>query len=690
MSQSRKQLPNMNTYEIAITSVWWTDGGEDRRMFKTISEREEYFSSRSLFYSPLSNFPINDGNVTEINFQYQGNEFDANSIREFLNNNYAVVRWQVDGIYTYRYYFARLRQVGGDIFKVALTLDDIVTNYTNIRLAGCLSQILIERCHLDRFVQTSALSNKIVKLNGNPDSPFIMNNEFEDTSILTNKLPINFKHTNYYDLVDNELNRTDNCIVGWAYVFYNYPSTEELKYPYEINGIKYGDVSVLVFPVLQSPSNVSFVFKGQDREGNQFTYQLYDSDSGISRLNSAYILGIKVSNISPFGVLNENVDITVTKSSATVSTITFNDVYQPEIVGPTGVTIDKRLTVRNSFSVWVIPLGTAAYGNDPCVLAVSRVSSKVLGYDIDLTSYLGNYVNSMNISELSELKEFNPLLEPLVYSKPITNLKLSCYNGQSFTYDILELNTPNLTPVQVEPMALAVSRGVLALTSFSDNLLDTNTFTIYNENYLSSYICLSYSADNSLIFNVSRLEEFFTSNKNYYLNNISNMAIGLAGGISRGPIGIANSIISAGATGLEMYMQLDNLRAMPDTIKNTASDTYLNMSLRDEQQLRMYLEIWKTPQIQLERITHFLHLYGYRYSNSAYLEDIDSSRYYFNYIKTSEPLIFCYSNVLSHDAKQRLSDIFITGVRLWHTDNMRDELGLENLETSIIESKGGN
>lgn len=170
------------------------------------------------------------------------------------------------------------------------------------------------------------------------------------------------------------------------------------------------------------------------------------------------------------------------------------------------------------------------------------------------------------------------------------------------------------------------------------------------------------------------------------VNVLSNSAMGIAGGAMSGGLAgaIVGAIIGGASTIANEMIKRENIKESPDTLRNTGDDVGANVILGKYEGMIINCGIEETYK---NKIFGYFYRHGYRCA-SFKVPNI-KSRYYFNFIKTTECVL--KTNKVSAGYAEALKDIYNKGITIWHYRDGETfsymDYDLENWEMSLI---GGN
>lgn len=236
--------------------------------------------------------------------------------------------------------------------------------------------------------------------------------------------------------------------------------------------------------------------------------------------------------------------------------------------------------------------------------------------------------------------------------------------------------------------------GAVQIKGFK-SVLPSSTTMLFPINYAESSL-----GKNNELFSVGSNEVPLRTDSwvQYYQNNKASLRtgmltkIGVAGatlaiGLATGGIGLAVAATSAiGTAGsiINELQQRQDIKESPDNLRATGDDIGVKMFLDN---LYGEFETYTIQQPYKNKAFGFFYRLGY--AVRAYKTPNTKSRYYFNFIKTTECVL--KTNKVSAGYAEAIKDIYNKGITIWH---YRDEetfsymdYNLENWEMKLI---GGN
>ena len=630
--------------------------------FKTERERNLYFNIPSIFdLSKDFNFNISGG--LSATLYWNEASFLNTSI---LDYNYVII--DVNRQY-YFYFINSAKCVTANQYQIDLELDVITTYLPLLKFEDCF----IERAHADRWQLK--------------DTKYQFN--FSTSSPLLRKTQAYTQFLKYRNRLIPSLNYTGTHpdfgkIINYMYVFVKLNEGEQgviytwnnglskVQFPYKIYCYP------LTYP---SDSNIVLHYTRVTTETETVTEEIatkFTSEYYPQGLNTANIIGVTYSNFCPFSSTTEiNCD-----TSSTINIITSEN----ELV--------------NSFS-----------------LPITSTSKKVLKIDyinIDIKHYeiASNSTFSANEPKFTFTKDeiknnTSPLTTcPILLKKSCRRLELSNYFGTNYDYSYEDINTNEIkAKVLLYPFP-SVEYQYAFIEGASDSLLQKQ-----QENLTG----LVGSIDNTLLYKVEQIDEFFASNKNYYQSRQINLGLGIAnaaasavkgtassvasfasGNVAKGASQAVGTLVDAGMNTADLIMneklqdlQLDNLENAPDKLNNLNGAPLTAFALY---KIGFTLNVYDI----LDEDKKFIANDYYEHGQDIGLWDNPlnylGKNKYFNYLKCNLKEMFY--NVSPYDPvpnviKDKIKQIFANGIRLFNginpTNIINSSTYLENYENYLDE-----
>ena len=459
--------------------------------FKTERERNLYFNIPSIFdLSKDFNFNISGG--LSATLYWNEASFLNTSILEY---NYVII--DINRQY-YFYFINSAKCVTANQYQIDLELDVITTYLPSLKFEDCF----IERAHADRW-----------KLKG---TNYQFN--FSTSSPLLRKTQSYTQFLKYRNRLIPSLNYTGTHpdfgkIINYMYVFVKLNEGEQgviytwnnglskVQFPYKIYCYP------LTYP---SDSNIVLHYTRVTTETETVTEEIatkFTSEYYPQGLNTANIIGVTYSNFCPFSSTTEiNCD-----TSSTINIITSEN----ELV--------------NSFS---LPLTSSSKK----VLKIDYINIDIKDYEIASNTTFSANEPKFTFTKAEIKNNTNPLTTcPVLLKKSCRRLELSNYFGTNYDYSYEDINTNEIkAKVLLYPFP-SVEYQYAFIEGASDSLLQKQ-----QENLTG----LVGSIDNTLLYKVEQIDEFFASNKNYYQSRQINLGLGIANAAAGAVKGTASSVAS--------------------------------------------------------------------------------------------------------------------------------------------------
>lgn len=616
--------------------------------FKNERERNLYFNIPSIFdFSKDFNFNISGG--LSATLYWNETTFLNTSILEY---NYVII--DVNRQY-YFYFINSAKCVTANQYQIELELDVITTYLPSLKFEDCF----IERAHADRWSKVLTQYN----FNFSTSSPLLRKTQ-SYTQFLKNSYKL--VPSLNYDLTESSLAK----IMNYLYVFVKVNENEKgttytwnsgkssIEFPYKI----------LCYPL---PYNVStgvtikYTYSTEDpitivtetyQIATNFIEQYYPQG-----LNTANIIGVTYSNFCPFEQ-------------------------------------DTKFSIDDTTNNLVIEVNKNARINDFSFLSVSdTISRKVLKIDyinIDIKNYELQIPSEFALNEpkfnftKDEIKNnTDPTITcPILLKKSCHRIELSNYFGTSYDYSYEDINRKDIkAKVLLYPFP-SVEYQYAFIEGNVNSLLK-----LQKENLTG----LVGSLDNTLLYKVEQIDEFFASNKNYYQSRQINLGLGIAnaaasavkgtassvasfasGNVAKGASQAVGTLVDAGMNTANLIMneklqdlQLDNLENAPDKLNNLNGAPLTAFALY---KIGFTLNVYDI----LDEDKKFIANDYYEHGQDIGLWDNPlnylGKNKYFNYLKCNLKEMFY--NVSPYDPipnviKDKIKQIFANGIRLFNGIN---------------------
>lgn len=637
------------SFKIALINVWWNENSIDQRLFNSTIEQNQYFNTlTSGYYTDLLNFNISNNIETEICYYDKSNR----TITELLRCNYAVVDEfnSNNQLIRRRFYFAYPRQDSGKQLIVKLVLDDIQQNYLTIREN---SNAFIKKAHLNRwqnfltplYFDTGIYSNLYERT------------EFNFNKRLSKRTKIHFN--TFFENLPNIKNFMDNQ-KGWYYIFLdpnhsftfkdknNNTFTAKLPVCHVVDKDT-GSTYSTQFPIICLPSEDNIIeFTSSDRTIDVYTIQDFLNDNN----DFSYIYSMKFSELSPFSnAIGPNAPANMPCQVLADNMIEFqNCTENTQYISNTYI---------SSIRVY------EATQNHNGVICVTSQTNYVLSDEFTPIKKL-----KYNLSSVLSLR--NPDFNPKFCTSDFYEIRLkNMGGGETFTYDFLKLGMEKFKIKHSEILTPDVQRTY-------DRIY--NTSGIYSADCEDNLTGLVYSNDNSIPFANSYISEFLAQNKNFYLQNAINFGTELSKGFinafSGKTLSGVENVVNMTTGLINLSITEDNMKNSPSSMKNAQGNILFTQAIDN---IGLYIEEFEVIPFEKNIADDEMYLKGFNFNKRNLLQNMDSSRVYFNYIEADE-IMFDRSVKLSNIEKERLANK-LKAIRFWHTDTM--ELLNENYEVNL-------
>lgn len=293
-----------------------------------------------------------------------------------------------------------------------------------------------------------------------------------------------------------------------------------------------------------------------------------------------------------------------------------------------------------------------------------------------------NIINNAVDLDISKLK--NIANEPKLQTNDYRYIKVE-YGNQDITLNIEDLNAQNLT-LRYKPTFSAKNSVAIIPKNYKnmdEAYTDVLTFdSTYNELPLRTDAWQQYLSQNKNAmvtgYKVAKLERNATIANSVAGGALNAMLTGnVVGSMVNAGAGAINAGIDYQAKIMQMNAQINDIKATPDKVQNTSLDMILDFIIDD-----IYIKI-NTFEIRDEyKQKIFNYLYHYGYKCNIFKTPNLRSRYYFNYIKTTDANI--KSNI-SNEYISELKALFEKGLTIWHYRDDATFKGIRNYAYENVE-----
>lgn len=696
------------TFQVCLINVSFSSSYDNVIYFKDIEERTEYFKNVynvSFNDSPLVNFNFGDGLNCEcvINANtYNGSNFQSS----VTSHNYCIVRetLYVEDKTTYddRFYFIKeCKYITATQIQLKLKLD-VFTTYLPSQYVGYMKKCDIKRACLNRFVK---VDNQYC-FNFAPDSLLLEKEDLTYNKRLVKSTKLDLEQNNKNSLLNNWLKEN---VLYYACFFID-PS-KELKFYSYASDIKSSELKPIVNDLFQylkqknNKSNFTFVWlpvlksnaemyvKVEGFTAGEYIMQTKITSNTLRTLLTffknqsitPYIIDAKYTKFSLLKNYNSEVTIIDNKLYLKSSASSYNDRYSCDSLLYCGNGINDIL------SVVITPF------------QISEPISVFLGGDfsLDSASIIDSYYN-VNYNEhkrsflLDEIGSQNPkdLSDSICYLNLRMNSDSYQYNWDymgTFTFDT-GYHRYQYNFKYLEAINPSVSRIYIYLSPMG----------LYTSGTTLNYTGVVTSADMSLIYYNDNYSNYIANNKNAWLQTQLNIGSSIAKtsvkalgayavtgnvGASVG-VTVASSAINAVTTIANYNLNIDNLKASPQSINNVQGNFFLNDLINDN---GIYLEEWECLPSDKQKFDDYCSRFGYKVNRLDFLSQYINIRRYWNYIQA-------YVEILPQDifkfnskVEEEIKEAFSNGIRFWNVNDTSYEIKFDmsqvNLENWIVNEK---
>ena len=208
-------------YNVRLINYDFDSAYENVRLFSNKNERDSYFTNSAIYSFIINNFLANDLISTDLVLNYN----TAMNLAQLLNCNYCQIQDVEKNIYYY-FWVENIRQLSGVNISLKLNIDVFQTYIYDITFSKCL----IERAHLDRFVNSPFADGKFV-YNSNFDSKLFKYEQMADVE----------KFTKYSDRLQLNVVKDNSNINKWLN-----DNVECWVYYYMSDGSQFGDLGTQI------------------------------------------------------------------------------------------------------------------------------------------------------------------------------------------------------------------------------------------------------------------------------------------------------------------------------------------------------------------------------------------------------------------------------------------------------------
>ena len=684
-------------YNVRLINYDFDSAYENVRLFSNKNERDSYFTNSAIYSFIINNFLANDLISTDLVLNYN----TAMNLAQLLNCNYCQIQDVEKNIYYY-FWVENIRQLSGVNISLKLNIDVFQTYIYDVTFSKCL----IERAHLDRFVNSPFADNKFV-YNSNFDSKLFKYEQMADVE----------KFTRYSDRLQLNVVKDNSNINKWLN-----DNVECWAYYYMSDGSQFGSQTLINIQekILYSQSS-QITYDSQSQK-------LIIPDDCARGASLVYVAPIMKTNESNIKIKAYNVDDSIAvKWNTECITNKLGDDYSkvytikysqlpPFLTDNYGDSLriidndDGTQSLIISFNSF-----TAKYGDNNLIhLFISKSNGQLVNCYLDyiqtvttdgipiclvlaqdMSPISASFSLDTNLAQFSfsqtDIKNNSNNLSPKLYDGNVIDLQLTD-GANTYRLALQRTNIKYLT----DDTTNRISFKYTEVLSPDNTKVSVQYDPQNNESLMTTYGLLNYenglvtTNDYSLMFASDQLANYIAQNKNYYLqyigNQMSNVFGGLAGstpqGVSdtaRGTAGMIGGFVGTIAKTINSAIQFgamkNNLKNAPDQIKNASGNALFNNMTRS---LGIWVEFRTASQIDIESYLDYLNEVGYNYSTFDFISNHLRTRKVFNFIQAN---IDGISGTISETVRTTIREAFARGVRFWHIDTTDYEQ--QNYETYL-------
>lgn len=672
----------MLKYKLSLINVWWSQNQQDTRYFNSLNDQQQYFEAKTNGRKTVFvNFNMGDNINTSVIYR----DNSGRSVDELMRCNYCVVYQYNDNeeLINTRYYFAKCRQDSNKQLVVDLTLDSIQTDY--FKHKETIKPCLIKRAHLNRWIDD--LYNPSIPgvktFNTLPNSLLFKNEGFNEIPKKVDKrLTTTPAWTGNTD-VDNWLKEN---VKYWLYVYVNNRSDDnDTFHNFKCYDILTNTNNEITTKILNTSTQLKNA-KGLSINYGLLCYPIYNIGSKKIKINNGQgdtftldIADYTGEGIANFKTRNNNTSFIFCEKLSCLSPIHNN--YNNITIGSDGnLYIDRYATIG-------LPNGQIGIGS----ALVTRFSEANYGYcSITQTGSSDNYTFNFaldgykmryNVNEIVNA-EHNPLLNPKYYSSDIMTLTLHGNADNGFDYDLLKLGQTSYLSIEYsEVLQPEITRY---FARFKLPLLNGLLVEEQNNNFIGDVA----NIDATLPLANTKYADFIANNKNFWLQQNTNLAIDVAKGAMtsanafiqgdkvKGIMGSVSTALDTGATLVNTFANVGNLKNSPGSLKNASSNILFAGAVDD---LNIKVTVKKALECDIKSYDDYINKFGFNTGIVDNISNYDNIRYYFNYIEAEvESITADLPEIEKEDLRRRLS-----AIRFWNTDNV--QYTMENFENYLLE-----
>lgn len=661
--------------KMRLLNVWWDYAGENKRAFKSTTERYNYFSNKGLLSRP---FNFNPNNWVSCSVKASASMFNQ-LIIDFKKYNYIVI-YDDFGVIQ-KCYFAECINDNGRVAEYRLTEDTIATFLPELNSRGTNIFCKLNRCTFDDDViedpddNTKVIFNrKATRLSAGSDN--IMTNKYCVQRIELPVMQLADKTQSFYNALLEEF------IDCWCYV---YIAPKEKYNIFDYSGQRYESLTgfhVKIDGVYQGYKCFAFpIFKKQSRSGTRIGGIIYDIKKSDGNTYQTFCDELH-NPLNYFKTNNSAADIYSIKYSKRPpwgTELPFNN----QVILAHG-------DYNNKYYLWWHDEATWAHTDRP-------VGASYVVLTGPNTMCFGGTEQNRNecfYTPFFERGSFNDVIDKNAYingyagdvyyiypqaaSNETRTLRIRLFDGSYSDFDIDKIPVTDLRFKYFESITPYTSKVYVTL----DLPEEFGVEYFYNNIVDKNFTGLISTVDNTSSFAVNQYDSFIANNKNFMLQHYSNLAYDTTTSLISSP-NKANAIKTLGSAGmneLNYQLNIDNMKNAPDSLRNAGGDVNFSRILNG---LALTIEIWASDFKSIREVVNHYKYYGTPFNQEYNLKNVLFKHFYFDYISASN---INYTDFeISEQEREELNNT-LSGVRLCYTDNMTTTLLYSNYATKFLQN----
>lgn len=687
------------TFQVCLINVSFSSSYDNVIYFKGIEERTEYFKNVynvSFNDSPLVNFNFGDGLNCEcvINANtYNGSNYQSS----IVSHNYCIVRETLyvgdKTTYDDRFYFIKeCKYITATQIQLKLRLD-VFTTYMPSQYVDSMKKCDIKRACLNRFVKV--------------DNQYCFN--FATDSLLLEKEDLTYNKrlvkSTKLDLEQNSQTNMNNWLkenVLYYACFFIDPNKELKFYSNKVDNVTQAILTPLEYDILKylrqknNQCNFGFLWLPILKSTSQMhvTY-MYNSSGVVTHdITSGTLVTLlnylKENSITPYIIDAKYSKFPLFQNYSVKYSIANNELYlyadckiyskDSNYYSCDGIFHNGSSCVAISDNMCAFIGGTFLLDSDLVINAYYKTS-----YDEHKRSFLLDEIGSQNPKDLSDsICYLNLRMNSDSYQYNWDYMGIFTWDSSTHRYDYnfkyLESITPSVSRIYVylNPIGLYVSGTTL------------------------NYTGIVSSADMSLIYYNDNYSNYVANNKNAWLQTQLNISSSIAKtgvkalgayavtGSVGASVGVATASTAINAvTAIANYnLNIDNLKASPQSVNNVQGNFFLNDLINEN---GIYLEEWECLPSDKQKFDDYCNRFGYKVNRLDSLSQYINIRKYWNYIQAYIEILPQSIYKFNSKVEEEIKEAFSNGIRFWNVNDILYEIKFDmsqvNIENWIVNEK---